>query len=89
MSYAPFFRNSAWSFPAGTAAFIVGYAYIQMYQGKPAFGTKELSKAEFVATPVAYLQSPDMHPQALPKVPGTKNVPDALGELMHKAHPHH
>ncbi len=41
---------------------------MQVFTGRPATGTKEISTAEYNATPVVYLQHPDRHPTARPKV---------------------
>ena len=68
MGYAAYFRTSNFSFPTGFALLVGGIAYLQTFTGRPATGTRELSRSEFNATPVVYLQHPDQHPTALPKV---------------------
>mmetsp|Transcript_25542 Transcript_25542/g.69328 ORF Transcript_25542/g.69328 Transcript_25542/m.69328 type:complete len:92 (+) Transcript_25542:51-326(+) len=91
MSYAAYFKTMQMPVPKGLGVALGLYAYINVFNGKPSLWTREISKSEFNATPMIYLQNPDHHHVACPKVPGQAHVPDALGELHHKAHakPHH
>lgn len=68
MSYSAYFTRAQFSFPTGFAALLGGAFYLQYFTGRPASGTKEISTAEYNATPVIYLQHPDRHPTAFPKV---------------------
>ncbi|KXZ41994.1 hypothetical protein GPECTOR_228g511 [Gonium pectorale] len=86
MSYSAYFTRANFSFPTGFAALVGGVAYLQTFTGRPATGTKEISTAEYNATPLVYLQHPERHPTRSPKVPHMSDVPAAYDELMAKAH---
>ncbi|PNH07028.1 hypothetical protein TSOC_006530 [Tetrabaena socialis] len=86
MSYYAYFTRANFSFPTGIAALVGGLTYLNVFTGRPASLTKEISKGEYTATPTVYLQHPELHPTRLPKVPNMTDVPPALEELMHKAH---
>ncbi|GLC44105.1 hypothetical protein PLESTB_000928800 [Pleodorina starrii] len=86
MSYTSYFRHANFSFPTGFWALVGGAFYLQHVTGRPFTGTKEISTAEYNATPLIYLQHPDRHPTAFPKVPHMTDVPPALDELHAKAH---
>lgn len=68
MSYGAYFHSANFSFPTGFALLVGGIAYLQTVTGRPATGTREISTAEYNATPVVYLKHPDQHPTRLPKV---------------------
>ena len=62
MSYTSLFATKAWSFPSGISYLVGGYVYINYFMlSRPQFGFKEVSGAEFKATPVQYLQDPEHH----------------------------
>nr|6RD4_0 Chain 0, ASA-10: Polytomella F-ATP synthase associated subunit 10 [Polytomella sp. Pringsheim 198.80]6RD5_0 Chain 0, ASA-10: Polytomella F-ATP synthase associated subunit 10 [Polytomella sp. Pringsheim 198.80]6RD7_0 Chain 0, ASA-10: Polytomella F-ATP synthase associated subunit 10 [Polytomella sp. Pringsheim 198.80]6RD8_0 Chain 0, ASA-10: Polytomella F-ATP synthase associated subunit 10 [Polytomella sp. Pringsheim 198.80]6RD9_0 Chain 0, ASA-10: Polytomella F-ATP synthase associated subunit 1 len=74
MSYSAYFAKAGFQFPAGLSALVAGIVALNVCTGRPTKGTKEISNAEYNATPIGYLQSPDQHPTAFPKVPGMKDV---------------
>ncbi|KAG2451397.1 hypothetical protein HYH02_003998 [Chlamydomonas schloesseri] len=86
MSYYAYFTRANFSFPTGFAGLVGGLFYLNTFTGRPSTGTKEVSMAEYNATPLVYLQSPERHPTRCPAVPGMSDVPHAYDELMHKVH---
>eukprot|EP00798_Chlamydomonas_sp_ICE-L_P000691 gene691-2124_t len=71
MSYTSYFTNKAFAVPSGSIYLAAGLVYCNfMWRDAPAFGMKEISSAEYKATPVEYLQNPDHHHKRFPKVPG-------------------
>lgn len=68
MSYSAYFTRANFSFPTGFAGLVGGLFYLNTFTGRPATGTKEVTMAEYNATPLVYLQSPDRHPTRSPKV---------------------
>lgn len=47
MSYTAFWRSSNFSFPTGVTALVAGLAYLNIFTGRPATMTREISKAEY------------------------------------------
>lgn len=84
MSYAAYYTRVGISAPQGFGVMVAAWLAINVYNGKPTFYTKQISKAEFNATPLNYLQSPEHNQKAFPKVPGQTTVPDGLAELQHR-----
>ena len=62
MSYTSLFATKSWAFPSGIGYFVGAYAYVNYFMlSRPQFGFKEVSGAEFKATPVTYLQDGEHH----------------------------
>jgi hypothetical protein len=62
MTYTSYFATKAWMFPSGIEYLVAGLAYINYGLFKrPQFGLKEISGAEYKATPVQYLQNEEHH----------------------------
>ena len=86
MSYASYFKGVAMPLPQGMALVVGGlYLYVNVFNGRPGLWTRQVSKAEFNATPLPYLMHPDHNHVAFPKVPGQATVEDGLEQLHHKA----
>ncbi|GFH10233.1 uncharacterized protein HaLaN_05509, partial [Haematococcus lacustris] len=67
MSYAAYYTRVGISAPQGFGVMVAAWLAINVYNGKPTFYTKQISKAEFNATPLNYLQSPEHNQKAFPK----------------------
>ncbi len=62
MSYAAYFKSASWAFPTGIAYLVGGITYLNVAAfDRPPFGWKEVSGAEYKASPVAYLQNDEHH----------------------------
>lgn len=62
MSFTAYFRSANWQFPSGITYLAAGWTYIQFFAfDRPPLGFKEISSAEYKATPVQYLQDPEHH----------------------------
>lgn len=62
MTFTAYFRSANWQFPSGITYLAAGWTYIQFFAfDRPPTGYKEISGAEFKATPVQYLQDPEHH----------------------------
>ncbi|KAG2485834.1 hypothetical protein HYH03_015417 [Edaphochlamys debaryana] len=87
MSYSAYFTRANFAFPTGFAAIVGGLLYLNSgLAGRPPMGWKEVSAAEYNATPLEYLQNPERHLSRMPKVPGMSDVPSTYDELQHKLH---
>mmetsp|Transcript_22632 Transcript_22632/g.57600 ORF Transcript_22632/g.57600 Transcript_22632/m.57600 type:complete len:96 (-) Transcript_22632:310-597(-) len=94
MSYAGYFKRVPLAVPQGLAVIGGLYMYINVFNGRPSLWSRQISKSEYNATPLQYLQHPDMNHVAFPKVPGQASVEDGLEALHHRAahakgHAHH
>lgn len=62
MSYAHYFRSAPFAFPSGIAYLVGGlYCINEVLFDRPPYGYKEISGAEYKASPVCYLQNEEHH----------------------------
>mmetsp|Transcript_16305 Transcript_16305/g.35260 ORF Transcript_16305/g.35260 Transcript_16305/m.35260 type:complete len:88 (+) Transcript_16305:76-339(+) len=87
MSYSAYFRTANFQFPSGIVGLVAAWSYVTYFAfDRPAFGFKEVSGAEYKASPVQYLQNEEHHRVRFPKVPGQSSVSDTHPPHSHGHH---